>query len=293
MKAKKRCRVLALCSAAAVLALTGCDPAAGATVYEVIYPSGYARDYLTGNEKVPVAGTSCYLQWEEADDDEKTHGYDLQIADADGSVLYEYSDLNRNAARGSLQGDQRIWVCAELWTSPHRDYLEGWLKESDLLLIDLSDGGILFQEKAGENEFYLTSKGARCYFYHAGKEERERLFGLIRIPPEHAELYYRDTENWAKKHTVYTFDYAEEPEIDTDGGVETRIKFYISEDQIRVAWTSYESVGNGNWEHLEKAAYEIPIAAGDRQAAKKRLTSGRSCDPAACQSLHVNEGNLV
>ena len=43
-------------------------------------------------------------------------------------------------------------------------------------------------------------------------------------------------------------------------GVEDRAKFYLSENQIRVAWTSYESVGNQCWEYLEKKAYEIPLA---------------------------------
>ena len=43
-------------------------------------------------------------------------------------------------------------------------------------------------------------------------------------------------------------------------GVEDRAKFYLSENQIRVAWTSYESVGNKNWEYLEKKVYEIPLA---------------------------------
>ncbi len=258
--AKKMCRVFALCCAAVfVLMMTGCDPAAGATVYEIIYPSGYTRDYLTKNKKIPVEGTSCYLQWKEAEDYEKTHDYDLQILDESGSVLYEYFDIGRDAMRGSLQEDHRIWVCTELWTSPHRDYLEGWLKESNLFLIDLSDGEILFQDKAGENEFYITSNGTRCYFYDPGKEESERLFGLMKIPPESAKIYYRDTSNWTEKHTTYTFDYVVEPDIDTSEGVETRIRFYISQDQLKVAWTSYESVGNGEWEHLEKMTYEIPI----------------------------------
>lgn len=260
MKAKKVCRVFALCCVAVfVLMLTGCDPTAGATVYEVIYPSGHTRDYLTDAKKIPVEGTSYYLQWEEAEDYEKTHAYNLQFLDERGSVLYEYFDIGRDTMRGSLQEDHMIWVCTEQWTSPHRDYLEGWLKESDLLLIDLSDGEILFQDKAGENEFYITSNETRCYFYDPGKEESERLLGLMKIPPKNAEIYYRDTSNWTEKHTVYTFDYVVEPDIDTSDGVETRIKFYISEDQLKVAWTSYESIGNGEWEHLEKKTYEIPI----------------------------------
>lgn len=52
-------------------------------------------------------------------------------------------------------------VCTEQWTTPHQNgYIEGWLKESSLLLIDLSDGEILFQDKTGENEFYISNCSA-------------------------------------------------------------------------------------------------------------------------------------
>jgi len=261
MKSKiARYTIALFCVAVLALLLTGCNPEAGATVYEIIYPSGYTRDYRTRDKKIPIEGTSCYLQWEEADDYEKNHEYDLQILDESGSVLYEYPDIGNRTMRGALLKDEMIWVCAELWTTPMSNgYLEDWLKESNLLLIDLSDGEILFQEKTGENEFYLTSDETRCYFYAPGKEADERLFGLMKIPSENAEIYYRDISDWAKRHTVYTFDYVAEPDIDTRNGVETRIRFYISEDQLRVVWTSYESVGDGEWEYLEKAVYEIPI----------------------------------
>ena len=203
-----------------------------------------------------------------AEDDKKTYDYDLKILDENGSVLYEYPDIGSETMRGMLQGDALIWVCTERWTSIHRNgYAEGCLKECNLLLIDLRDGAILFQEKAGENEFYITSDGTRCYFYDSGKEESEKLFGLIKIPPENAGIYYRDTSDWSEKHTVYTFDYAKEPDIDTSKGVETRIRFYILEDQIKAAWTSYESTGNGAWEYLEKKVYEIPI----RESVVRRL----------------------
>ncbi len=260
MKAKKLRRAFALCCMVIlVLMITGCDPAAGATVYEIIYPSGYTISYDNFDKKIPVEGTNCYLQWKKAEDYEKTHDYDLQILDESDSLLYEYFDIGQDAVRGVWQEEQRIWICGELWTSPHRDYLEGWLKESNLFLIDLEGGEILFQGKTGENEFYITSNGTRCYFYTPGKEERERLFGLMKIPPKNAEIYYRDTANWTEKHTAYTFDYVVEPDIDTSDGVETRIKFYISEDRIKLAWTSYEPVGNGEWEYMEKMTYEIPI----------------------------------
>ena len=47
---------------------------------------------------------------------------------------------------------------------------------------------------------------------------------------------------------IDTFDYVAEPDIDTSNGALTRIKFYISENQLKVAWTSFEPVGNGHWE---------------------------------------------
>ncbi len=264
MKAKTARYIISLCCAAIfALLLTGCDPTAGATDYEVIYPSGYSRDGHTYDGKSPIEGSSYYLQWEEADDYKKTHDYDIHILDENGSILYIYPDVGSKTMRGSVQEDSKIWVCTEHWTAPHHNgYVEGWLKKSELLLIDLSDGEILFQENAAENELYIISNGTRCYFYLPGKEESEKLFGLIKIPATNAEIYYRDTSDWTQKHTIYTFDYVTEPDIDTSNGVETRIKFYISEDRVKVAWTSYESVGNGDWEYLEKKAYEIPADAG-------------------------------
>ena len=80
----------------------------------------------------------------------KSYDYDLKILDENGSVLYEYPDIGSETMRGMLQGDALIWVCTERWTSIHRNgYAEGCLKECNLLLIDLRDGAILFQEKAG------------------------------------------------------------------------------------------------------------------------------------------------
>ena len=265
MRGKAARRAFSLCCAVIfALMLTGCDPTAGATSYEVIYPSGYSRDCYTYDEKFPIEGSSCYLQWEKADDYKKTYDYDMHILDENGSALYSYPDVGSKVMCGSVQEDGKTWVCAGHWTAPHYNgYLEGWLKESDLLLIDLSDGKILFQDKAGENEFYITSNGTRCYFYLPGKEESEKLFGLIKIPAENAVIYYRDTSDWTQKHTIYTFDYVAEPDIDTSNGVLTRIRFYIFENQLKVAWTSYEPVGNEDWEYLEKKAYEISLTPND------------------------------
>ena len=66
-------------------------------------------------------------------------------------------------------------------------------------------------------------------------------------------------------HAFYTFDYVTEPDIDTSDGVETRIRFYISENQLQVAWTSYEPVDNEDWEYVEKKAYEISFTPNDSE----------------------------
>ena len=57
---------------------------------------------------------------------------------------------------------------------------------------------------------------------------------MIKIPAENAVIYYRDTSDWTQKHTVYTFDYVAEPDIDTSNGVKTRVKFYIYEKEYFV-----------------------------------------------------------
>ena len=80
---------------------------------------------------------------------------------------------------------------------------------------------------------------------------------MIKIPAENAIIYYRDISDWMQKHMFYTFDYVAEPDIDTSNGVKMRVKFYISENQLKVAWTSYEPVGDEHWEYLEKKAYKI------------------------------------
>ena len=77
--------------------------------------------------------------------------YDLRILDESESVLYEYPGMGSDIMRGLAQEEHRLWICAERWTSHHhKGYVEGWLKESDVFLIDLRDGEILFQDKAGE-----------------------------------------------------------------------------------------------------------------------------------------------
>ncbi len=157
MKRKVSNDVFLFCLAViAALLLTGCNPEAGAVTYEIIYPSGNTKNGSVYDETAFVEGTSYSLQWEKAEDDKKTYDYDLKILDENGSVLYEYPDIGSETMRGMLQGDALIWVCTERWTSIHRNgYAEGCLKECNLLLIDLRDGAILFQEKLEKMNFTL------------------------------------------------------------------------------------------------------------------------------------------
>ncbi|MCI8600040.1 MAG: hypothetical protein HFE45_00405 [Oscillospiraceae bacterium] len=253
-----------LCCLLSPLVLAGCSPKAGGATYEVLYPSGHTRSCHVFSDQFAIEGSSYQLQGERADDYKKTFRYNLQILDESGVVAAEYPNIGSDIMCGVLQEDGKLWVGAEYWTSPHyRGYLEGWLEKTGLFLIDLRDGGILFQGEAEENELYLTSDGTRCYFYSPGSEAAERLFGLVEVPARNAEIHYRDSDDWTEKRVLYTFDYTEAPDIDTSGGVETRVRFYISEGQFRVAWTSYEPVGGEKWEYLEKKAYEIPITGND------------------------------
>ncbi len=248
----------------AMALLSGCTPQGGAS-YEVIYPSGYTRNPYVYDAIAPVEGTSYQVDSQKSENFDKSRSYDLRILDENGVVLYEYPQMGSSTIR-SEAGDKggTIWVSSEIWSIPHYNgYINGYLNQSTLLLLDMQTGDVLFQTAVEANQLYLTSIGDDCYFYEPGTEESERLLGLIKIPQKNAEIYYRDTTNWAEKHTIYTFDYVLVPDIDTSNGVETRIKFYISEDQLKVAWTSYESIGNGNWEYLEKKVYEIPLDASN------------------------------
>ncbi len=68
MKGKIVRRIFSLCCATIfVLLLTGCNPTAGATQYEVIYPSGYSRDCFAYDEKSPIEGSSCCLKWKKSE----------------------------------------------------------------------------------------------------------------------------------------------------------------------------------------------------------------------------------
>ena len=71
----------------------------------------------------------------------------------------------------------------------------------------------------------------------------------MKVPPQNAELFYRELSDWGERHTLYTFDYVTEPDMDTSGGVETRVKFYPSQ----------EPDDDGGWTYREKAVYDVPL----------------------------------
>lgn len=198
-----------------LLLLSGCNPDSGLALMEVSYPSGYVRTSTTWDELVPVEGAEYQLQALKAEDYDKTYHYNLQILDGTGDRLYEIPDVGQTAMRGELAGDgTSVWVCSEWWSTVHYNgYLNGRLSKSIVLLVDMTDGAVLFQGETGEGEFYLTSEKTRCYFYDAGEPERTAWFGLIRSPTRNARIYYRDTQDWKNPQTVYSFDYINEPDV--------------------------------------------------------------------------------
>lgn len=235
----------------------------GLVAYQVIYPSGYARDCYTWDERMPIEGTDCQIGWQKAADYETSGNYDLQILDAAGEVVFAYSGLGSRTMRGEAASDGTVWICSEQWDSPHfNGYRSGDLTKSVLLLADMESGEILFSQELKENELYLTSVGTKCYFYHCGTEAEKKLFGLYETKGEHAEVYYRDKSDWSKKVSVYEFDYVEWPEdMEDETSVENRIRFYVQEQAVVIVLTTYEQTDEAanRWEYLEKISVAIPL----------------------------------
>ena len=135
--------------------------------------------------------------------------------------------------RGLAQEEHRLWICATAKSCSRTR-----------------------QEKMN---FTLPPMAPDAIFMPLEKRSRRSCLGCWRHLPETRSSITGTCQTGGEEHTVYTFDYVAKPDIDTSGGVEIRIRFYISETQLKVAWTSYESVGSGDWEYLEKEVYEIPI----------------------------------
>lgn len=257
-----------LLGVASLLLLSGCNPDSGLAWIEVSYPSGYVRTSTTWDELTPVEGADFHLRVQKAEDYDKTYHYDLQILDGSGDLLYELPDVGQTTMRGELAGDgNAIWVCSEWWSTVHcNGYLNGRLSKSIVLLVDMADGAVLFQGETGEGELYLTSVKTRCYFYDAGEPERTAWFGLVRMPAQEAQIYYRDTQDWEAPQTVYSFDYVGEPDVASYKDSRSKVRFQLEEDLVRVVWESTDRVLNedGMYDAVfsEKAAYEVPIGEG-------------------------------
>ena len=73
-----------------MLCLAGCDLDGGNVAYEVIYPSGYARDCYTGEKTAPVEGTEYTLSPADGD---------LQVLDGAGRIGVSCGERTRE--RGS------------------------------------------------------------------------------------------------------------------------------------------------------------------------------------------------
>lgn len=262
----KRIGVMVLIGALLSL-LAGCIPKGGAG-YEINYPSGYVRGPIVRRDDVvvPVEGTAYQLKYIRPEGRDDYQILDLQILNENDEVLYEYPGIGSRQMRGNAgAAENTIWVSLEAWSIPHYSgYINGFLDRSTLLLLDMQDGSVLFESKIEKNHLYLTTVDGCCYFYFPGAKAQKGVF--TSSTAQNAEIYYRDPADWAEKHTVYTFDYVMEPDIDTENGVDTRVKFYLSEDQFRIAWTSYEEVGDGHWAYLEKLSYEIPVGVDASQS---------------------------
>ena len=73
------------------------------------------------------------------------------------------------------------------------------------------------------------------------------------------EQYFNDAENIGfDESTNLLLPIWKELLEATENGDEIQLAD-IYENQLKLAWTSFEPVGNGRWEYLEKKAYEIPI----------------------------------
>lgn len=241
-----------------LLLLSGCDRHAGGAEYEVIFPSGWSRDYTMWEDAVPVEGTGLILR--HADHTGEKYDRDLCLLDAEGNLIAVYPGRGYDTLRGEAGEEGTVWICGERWNASHRNgYMDGCLVGGVLLLADGADGSLLFEAATEKNEFYLTSVEGRCYFYTPGAEEREFLAGLVRIPEKKAQVYYRDLHSWEEKNTICIMEYAGSPTA--EGERVDRIRFEIGEDMLRIVLADYEQTDREKhiWEYVERDAREIPL----------------------------------
>ena len=254
MKRNCKMRYFFFCLILIVL-LTGCTTYGGA-VLEVVYSSGYVRDPYVRTDTSPVEGTKYQLRSVKSSDYEKSHQFNLQILNETSEVLYEYPQIGSPTMRGEAGSEEdTIWVCSEFWNTPHYNgYINGGLEKSYLILLDMQNGSILFQQEVEANHLYLTTIGGYSYFYFPGKELQEGL--LQSSPAQNAEIYYVDVSEWTQRNTLYTFDYVFEPELENSSSAEIRARFILNDESLQVVWLSYE-LDNSKWEYKEHRSYDI------------------------------------
>lgn len=242
---------------------TGCTSSYGGAVYEIIYPSGYIRDPYVRADTSPVEGTTYQLRSQKSPNYEETHQFDLQILNENNEVLYEYPQIGSSTMRGEAGSEKNtIGVCSEFWNTPHYNgYVNGYLNKSYLMLLNMQNGDILFQEEIEANHLYLTTIDGYSYFYFPGKVAQKGLFKYS--PTQNAEIYYVNTSEWTKKNTLYTFDYVSEPEIKNNSSTEVRARFKLDANQLEVVWMSYELDGQ-QWVYKEQKKYDISIESSSR-----------------------------
>ena len=257
---KKRYLPMACLAGILLCLLSGCDRNAGRADYEVVYPSGWSRDPYMWEDTVPVEGTGLLLQRVEAEDYEESRSRDLWLLDQEGNRIAVYSGLGADTLRGEKGEEGSAWLCSERWNNfRYNGYRDGCLVKGALLLVDCADGRVYFEAQTEKNEFYLTSVDGRCYFYTPGRDGRELLAGLVKIPEKKAQVYYRKIHDWEKKETVYTMEYAEFP--GAGGRRVDRVRFEIGENMLRIVLVDYEQTDreSNTWEYVEKSSVEIPL----------------------------------
>lgn len=254
-----------------LLLLTGCPfpwVRIGLVDYEIVYPSGrtQSRDTYIRSTPVPVEGADWQLYPARAADWEKSKRYDLQVLDREGALLYAYPGLGHDQMRGEGAGGGAVWLCSEDWNAapPYSSgYTSGDLRESELLLVDMADGAVLFQKTLPANELFLTCREGKCYFYFCGSAAEERLFGLLKTPAQNSCVYYREVGNWDEPVPVHDFGYVEWLEDEWDDRLSTgfRLRFALGEDAVTVAAIARErpSLSTQHWEDVEKASVTVPL----------------------------------
>lgn len=224
--------------------LAGCDFESGLE-YQLTLPSGTRISYLTS--KV-VGRTEKGTLWEDDSDSfqviegtpyrlDSYQGEEsawVLLCNSQGEELFRYQAFEKECSvqyRGEGAADGSLWLCAEDWSSLHtRGYIDDTLEGTVVLRVDPASGAELFRGETRENEFFLTAREDRIYFYRRGVTMRYWGQTFYTQP---AQIYYRTTGDWGSAQTVYTFDFIDAPpESDI-------LRFAIGPDTLTVYALAY------------------------------------------------------